>query len=164
LVASLFVTAWAAAPAAAQQTDVRPRFGLGLDAHANTREGFGPGLRLRVSAPLNADLSVAFSMAAIGFVLQGRDEATYAIDPQASLIVTLPPSSRAPNRVTYILGGVGAYVPLGDDGETAPSLHLGLGRAHALTDISFYYEFDPAILIGEESVQFTFPLRFGLIF
>ena len=101
-------------------------------------------------------------MAFLGYVLEGRDEASYAVDPQASLVVSLPARG---NRLTYVLGGVGAYVPFDhDDVESGPTLHLGLGRAHLLRDVSFYYEFDPAMLIGEEQLHFNFPLRLGLIF
>jgi hypothetical protein len=48
--------------------------------------------------------------------------------------------------------------------ESGPTLHLGLGRAHLLRDVSLYYEFNPTLLIGEEQLHFNFPLRLGLIF
>ncbi|MEX0601051.1 MAG: hypothetical protein WD021_05105 [Rhodothermales bacterium] len=144
-------------PASAQPAN--SRVGLGFNTMASTADGLGVGLRGRLSIPINADISAAADFGITGFVLGGRQNADYILDPQISAIVTLPPSR---NRVGYVLFGLGGYIPVGG-GEGGPTLHVGLGRAHALQESSFYYEIDPALVIGREGVDLAVPLRFGII-
>lgn len=150
-------------PAAAQ--DLTPRFGLGFNTLISTADGLGLGFRARASAPVNVDLSLGVDLGFTGFVLEGRRNATYVFDPQVSAIVNLPFRR---DRLTYVLFGLGAYVPMGDDeendGKRGPTLHLGMGWVHALNETSLFYEIDPALVIGEEGVDLAFPLRIGLIF
>lgn len=148
----------------ARAQDLTPRFGVGLNTMLSTADGFGLGFRGRASAPVNADLSLAVDLGFTGFVLEGRRNATYVFDPQASAILTLP---YRPSQVAYMLFGIGAYVPLGDDvdrEESGPFLHAGIGWVHQLNETSLFYEFDPALVIGESSVEFVFPFRLGFIF
>lgn len=121
------------------------------------------GLRFRVSAPVNRDLSFAVGTSFTGYIFQGQDEASYAMDPQASVIVTLPVMG---DRSTYFLGGVGAYVPFdaGPDRDSAPTFHLGVGKVWLLTDSSLFLEFNPAIAVAEENTELLLPIRFGVIF
>lgn len=165
LPALLLTAAWVLLPShrvAAQA--LSPRFGVGFNTLLSTADGIGLGFRGRASAPVNADLSLAVDLGFTGFILQGRDDATYIFDPQASVIVNLP---YQPRQLGYLLFGVGAYVPTGDnaaDAEGGPTLHLGIGWVHALKESSLFYEIDPALIIGEESVDLALPLRIGLIF
>jgi len=147
-------------PAEAQTS---PRVGVGFQMMASTiEENVGPGVRFRVSAPINRDLSIAVGTAFTGYVLEGQDEANYAIDPTLSLIVTMPIDGR---RGTYFLGGVGAYVPLGSfSNEAAPFFHFGFGRVWLLRDTSVFLEFSPALVISEDAADALFPLRVGVIF
>lgn len=160
----LLLTLPLAAPraATAQEPELRIRYGLGLNGLIDTDDGFGLGLRTRLSTPINSDLSAALDLGLTGFVFQGRDEASYVFDPQASLIVTLAPSN---GKALYILTGLGLYVPLSDDDRnTDPTIHLGLGQVQRLNDTTIYYEIDPALLIREQNVRLVIPLRLGLIF
>ncbi len=148
--------------AAAQE--LRPRFGLGFNATLATTEGvLGLGLRGRVSAPANPDLSFAIDLGFTGFVLRGRDDATYVFDPQVSAIVTLDAQG---NRSPYIIGGIGAYVPFddADDDEGGPTLHGGFGWIQTLQSTTLFYEIDPALIIGKSSVNLILPFRIGIIF
>lgn len=147
-------------PAEAQ---TNPRVGVGFQMMASTIEdNVGPGIRMRISAPINRDLSVAVGTAFTGYVFEGQDDANYAIDPTLSLIVTLPVAGR---RGTYFLGGIGAYVPLGDfSSEAAPFFHFGFGRVWLLQDTSIFFEFAPALVVSDESAEALFPVRVGVIF
>ena len=140
-----------------------PRFGVGFQMMGSTaEENVGPGLRLRVSAPVNRDLSLAFGMAFTGYIFEGQDDATYAFDPQASVIVTMPVAG---NEGTYFMGGVGAYLPAGDNTpDGGPTFHLGAGKVWLLRDSSLFAEIDPAILIGENAAELLIPVRVGVIF
>lgn len=140
-----------------------PRFGVGFQLLGSTaEENVGAGIRARLSAPINRDLSLAFGMAFTGYIFEGQDEATYAFDPQASVIVTMPVAG---NEGTYFLGGAGAYIPTGDNAPDAgPTFHLGVGKVWLLSDSSLYLEFDPALLVGEEATHGLFPIRAGVIF
>ena len=141
-----------------------PRFGLGFNSMLSSADGFGIGLRGRASSPVNQDVSVAIDLGFTGFVLNGRRNADYIFDPQLSAIVNLPSRD---DRLAYILFGLGGYVPLGSDTENnqnGPTIHFGIGWVHALQETSLFYEIDPALIIGEESVDLAIPLRIGLIF
>ena len=147
-------------PAEAQ---TNARIGAGFQMMASTIEdNVGPGVRLRISAPINRDLSIAVGSGFTGYVFAGQDDANYAIDPMLSLIVTLPVAGR---RGTYFLGGIGAYVPLGEfSSEAAPFFHFGFGRVWLLQDTSIFFEFAPALVVGDESAEGLFPVRVGVIF
>jgi hypothetical protein len=139
------------------------RFGLGFNALLSTEDGFGIGLRGRASAPINADLSIGIDVGASGFVLGGRRDADWVFDPQLSVIITPPATSRT---APYYLAGVGAYLPLSED-DTAkggPTIHGGIGWVHLLSETTFFYEINPALVIAEERVHLALPIRAGIIF
>jgi hypothetical protein len=145
------------------QAQERPRFGVGMQLMGTTVDNnLGPGLRFRTSVPLNQDISLGLGGALTGYIFRGRDDAAYAFDPQASLIVTLPGSNR---QRLYVLGGGGAYVPFGETtAEAGPTVHLGLGKVWLLNESSFFLEFDPALFIGAEETNVILPFRVGVIF
>lgn len=150
-------------PAPATAQDLAPRFGIGVGGTLASPGVWrlGPSLRFRASAPINRDFSIGLGSGFNAFVLQGRDDATYAIDPQLSAIVTLPGGTQP----VYFLGGIGAYAPIGQNAPTGgPTFHLGVGRVMVLRDTSLFYEFNPALIIGRTNVEFVLPFRFGLIF
>ncbi|SHK11880.1 hypothetical protein [Rhodothermus profundi] len=139
------------------------RVGLGFNALLTTAEGLGLGVRARAAAPVSADLSLAVDLGFTGFIFRGRDEASYVFDPQLSAIVTFPPRER---QAFYILGGVGAYAPLSDRyrGESGPTVHFGFGWVQLLRETQVFYEINPALVVGERSVDVVLPLRVGVIF
>lgn len=147
----------------ASAQELQPRFGLGFNALLSTDDGFGLGFRGRASAPVNADLSLALDFGFTGFILGGRDDATYVFDPQVAAIVTLPYRR---DRMPYLMGGVGAYIPLssGSRSDGGPTLHLGIGWVQGLSETTIYYEINPALLIGETSTDLLLPVRIGVIF
>ncbi len=156
-----------AAPALAQG-GLNPRFGVGFDALLSVAsgevldDGFGLGVRGRASFPVNADFSFAVGAGFAGFLLGGRDDATYLFNPQVSGVLTLP---RSPRWARYLIGGFGGYFPLGDSmKEGGPSLHLGLGWAQPLNETSLYVEINPSIVIGETRTAIIIPARVGVIF
>lgn len=140
-----------------------PRFGVGIQALGSTADNtVGPGLRFRVSAPVNQEVSFGVGTGLTGYIFRGRDEASYAFDPQASIIVTLPGMG---TQSMYFFGGGGAYVPFGNTpADSGPTFHLGVGKAWLLNESSLFVEFDPAILVGEERADMLFPFRVGVIF
>lgn len=155
-----------AAPTSAQS--LAPRFGAGFDALLSVasgdvlESGLGLGVRGRASFPVNADFSVALGAGFAGFILGGRDDASYLFNPQVSGIVTLP---RTENWARYLIGGFGGYFPLGDSqAEGGPALHLGLGWARPLNESSLYVEIDPALVIGESRTALVAAARVGVIF
>lgn len=147
------------------QAQPEPRFGVGLQMMGTTVDGnVGPGLRFRSSVPINQDISLGIGAGLTGYIFQGRDDAAYAFDPQASLVVTLPGPG---TQRLYVLGGGGAYVPFGnldDDVSGGPTLHFGIGKVWLLNESSFFLEFDPALYIGEQQTNVILPLRVGVIF
>ncbi|PSQ68237.1 MAG: hypothetical protein BRD25_00600 [Bacteroidetes bacterium QH_1_61_8] len=138
------------------QAQTQPRYGIGLQMMGTTvDDNIGPGLRFR-SLGIGAGLT--------GYIFQGQDDAAYAFDPQASLVVTLPGPG---TQRLYVLGGGGAYVPFGNlDSNVSggPTLHFGIGKVWLLNESSFFLEFDPALFIGEEETDVILPLRVGVIF
>lgn len=162
-VLALLLAVVSLADASAQ--DLAPRFGFGFNGMLSTVDGLGIGFRGRVSAPLNTDLSIALDAGLTGFVLRGRDDASYVFDPQVSAIVTLP---TATNRSPYIIGGLGAYVSFSSEPEEettgGPTIHGGMGWVQRLNETTIFYELDPALLIGETSVDLVLPFRIGVIF
>ena len=145
----------------AKAQDRRLIFGLGFGTTASTDDGFGFGFRGRMSTPVNADLSFAADIGVSAFFLGGRDDSSFAFDPQLSAIVTLPGERTA----VYFLAGVGAYLSSGGtDGQyNGPTLHFGIGGARPLNDGVFFYELNPALVIKENSVGLAVPLRVGII-
>ncbi len=156
----------AALPASAQS--LAPRFGAGFDALLSVasgdvlESGLGLGVRGRASFPINADFSVALDAGFAGFLLGGRDDATYLFNPQVSGIVTLP---RTEHWARYVIGGLGGYFPLGSSqAEGGPALHFGIGWARPLNETSLYVEIDPALVIGESRTALVAAARIGVIF
>jgi hypothetical protein len=70
------------------------------------------------------------------------------------------------NAQVYLLAGIGAFVPLTEasSNESGPSIHFGIGRVQLLQQSSFFYEINPAVVIGETKVEFVLPFRVGIIF
>lgn len=152
-----------AVPTAQAQPASEPRFGFGFNTMLSTADGLGLGFRGRAATPLNADLSVALDLGLTGFILAGRDDASYVFDPQISAILTLPYTS---NRAPYLIGGLGAYVSFAEDEDTdgGPTIHGGIGWVQRLNETTIFYEVDPALVVGAESVDLVFPFRIGVIF
>ena len=155
-----------AVPASAQ--GLAPRFGVGFDALLSVasgdvlESGLGLGVRGRASFPVNADFSVALGAGFAGFILGGRDDASYLFNPQISGIVTIP---RTEHWARYLIGGVGGYFPLGaSEAEGGPALHLGLGWVRPLNETSLYVEIDPALVIGASRTALVAAARVGVIF
>lgn len=164
LAVALLLAAWAGrpAPARAQAQDLNPRFGMGVNTMASA-QGLGFGLRGRVSAPLNTDLSLALDLGVTGFFLRGRDDASYVFDPQASAIINVPYVSR---RFNYLLVGLGGYVAFDSEGDSSggPTVHFGVGKATVLNETTLFYEVNPALIIGEQRLGVALPFRIGIIF
>jgi hypothetical protein len=139
------------------------RYGVGIQMLGTTVDNnLGPGLRFRVSAPLNQDISLGFGSAFTGFIFEGRDDASYAFDPQASLIVTLPGTGE---ETFYVLGGPGAYLPFGNtDATSGPTFHLGAGKVWLLNESSLFFEVNPGLYVGQETTSLLLPFRVGVIF
>jgi len=138
------------------------RFGIGFNTLLSADNGFGMGFRGRIATPINADLSFAIDAGLTGFILGGRDDATYVVDPQISLIVTLPGVEKAP----YLLAGMGAYLDPSDSGDvlTGPTIHAGIGWVRPLRESVLFYELNPALVIGKDEVSAAIPFRIGVIF
>ncbi len=167
LLALALLSCLCAAPVSAQG-GLNPRFGVGFDALLSVAsgdvldDGFGLGVRGRASFPVNADFSFAVGAGFAGFLLGGRDDATYLFNPQVSGVLTLP---RSPRWARYLIGGFGGYFPLGDSSKDGgPAIHLGLGWAQPLNETSLYVEVDPSIVIGETRTAVVVAARVGVIF
>lgn len=139
------------------------RYGAGLQVLGSTAvASASPGFHFRTTLPITQDLSVGGGVGLAAFVFEGQTNAVYALDPEVSLIVTIPNPSRS---ATYLLGGGGYHVPFGNDPPAnGPSFHLGIGRIWALQDTTLFLEFTPAIYVRENSAAGLFPLRGGVIF
>lgn len=146
-------------PLHAQQNS---RLGVGLQILGSTKDNnVGPGVRFRASTPVNQDLSLAVGSGFTGYIFRGRDDAAFALDPQASAILTF--SAQGPES-TYALAGAGAYVPFGEtSGDSGPTFHLGGGKVWLLNESTFFFEFNPAFLIGKETTTLVLPVRAGVI-
>ena len=165
---TLLVLLWAARPggvARAQSDNLTPRLGAGVQLLGSTEDGVAPGMRMRVSAPLNADVSLAGGLGLSGFVLSGSENAMYLLEPQLSLVVNLPSVSSG-DYLPYLLTGVGGHFPLADESrsESGLVLHVGYGRVQSLMDTSVFYEVNPGFLIADDHVEVLLPIRIGLIF
>ena len=161
LVALLLIT-----PAAAQAYLAPPRIGAGFETYVALPEqrlipeGVAVGMRLRTALPVNADLSVAGSLGLAAHLWEGSANARWVLNPQMSLIVTLP--SRG--SVRYVFGGFGGYLPLDGDFPGAPTLHIGVGTAVPLNDTSVFFEINPSLLVGEDETTGVLAARAGVIF
>ena len=154
------------APRHACAQELTPRLGLGFNTLLSTSEGIGFGFTGRLSLPMNRDLSLAGSLTGPGFILRGRDDAVYGLEPRAAAIVTLPGSG---DSAPYLLVGLGAYLPVStpddaDDPANGPVLHAGYGRVHLLSETSFFWEINPGLVIQSTSVGLVVPFRIGVIF
>lgn len=160
--AILMVLIYASAPTGAEAQQSRARYGMALNTMLSTDDGLGIGFRGRISSPVNSDLSVAGDFGVTGFVLGGRDDAAYVIDPQVSAIVTLEGVEQAP----YVLAGIGGYLAISDNSNTnqGPTIHAGIGWVRALRETLLFYEVDPTLIIGGDSVSLSIPFRIGVIF
>jgi hypothetical protein len=145
-----------------QAQEKQSRFGLGIQVLGSTAsDNVGPGLHFRASTLLNSDISLAVGSGLTGFIFGGRDDAAFALDPKVSAIVSLPTER---TQSTYVLGGIGAYVPFGDtDTESGPTFNVGVGRAWLLKESSVFFEFSPGLLVGEKTTTLVVPLRIGII-
>ena len=154
-------------PAASAQRygPIEPRIGVGFDVATAVLgqdiipDGPSLGLRGRVALPVNADVSVAGSLGIGAHLFEGADDARYVLNPQASVIVTLP--SRGSAR--YVLGGFGGFLPLSGGGG-GPSLHVGYGWAIPLTETSLFAEINPSLVVGEREAAPVIAVRTGVIF
>ena len=149
-------------PATAQS--VRPRIGLGMGSMLTTGDRLmALGFNVRSSFPYNADLSFAINLGVSGFVLSGREDAAYYLNPQGSAIITLYPSNP---RSPYVLAGFGGHIPVGYAREVengGPTVHAGVGWVVGLQATSLYIEIDPALLIAKDYVDLLLPIRLGLV-
>lgn len=158
-----------AGPTHGQDREVRVGAGLDLvmapPGNAAIDEGFGIGVRSRLAIPLTYEVSLGLGAGLSGSVHQGRSRATYALNPQASLIVTFPQDEDTA-WWPYALAGVGGFVPLRRDGDATggPALHGGIGWSRLLEEASVYVELDPTLVIGQSSSSGIFALRGGVIF
>ncbi len=143
-----------------------PHMGFGLDVtmappdNPTIGSAVGLGFRGRVSYPVSYDVSLAVGAGINGGFQQGWSDAAVTLNPQASVIVTIPDEPWAP----YFLAGFGGYVPLRSIAQGGPSLHGGVGWARLLTDASIYLELNPQLVIGETSSSVVLPVRAGVIF
>lgn len=149
-----------------QAQERNPHLGFGLDLMVGPPNndaigsGLGIGFRARASFPLSYDVSLAVDAGFGGALLEGWEEAALTLNPQASVIVTLPRSPWAP----YFLAGIGGFIPLREQVNGGPTVHGGIGWARLLTDASLYLEIDPSLVIGPKRSGFILPLRAGIIF
>ena len=155
-----------ALPARAQGVgSVPPRFGVGLEvstavfAQDLVPDGAALGLRARAALPVNADISVAASLGVASHLFDGRDDAALVLNPQTSVIVTLPGEGAA----RYVLGGVGGFIPL-DEGGGGPALHAGYGVAFPLYETALFLEVNPSLILGEGETTPVLAVRGGVIF
>lgn len=160
---SAFILLLALIAPSARAQSIQPRYGIGFNTLLSSVDGFGVGLRGRISVPINSDLSIGGDLGFTGFIFQGRRGATWIFDPQLSAIITLLPQGRG---ATYVMGGIGAYAPVSnqDDSVSGPTIHVGIGRVQVLRETTVFYELNPALIIGLESVNLALPFRAGIIF
>jgi len=141
-----------------------PRFGLGLNTQVALPDGLGIGAHGRVSAPVNADLSIMLDLAGTGFIFQGRRNATYILTPQVGVVVNI--NQQRYRDPIYLLAGFGGYLPVNSprSDQGGPTFHVGIGSVISLQETSLYYEVNPALIVGENRVGISLPIRMGIIF
>jgi hypothetical protein len=149
------------------QTQMEKRVGGGLQFMGSTAvNGAGPGVHLRASFPMNYELSFAVGAAVNGFVLRGGGQSAYALDLEATLVVTLP--NPTPSSL-YLLGGIGYHAPVGGGDRYAdvaggPTFPVGVGKVWKLGATSLYLEAVPTLFFRLDRTDVLFPLRAGIIF
>jgi len=150
------------------------RFGGGLQLAGSTAaQDTGPGLHLRTSIPMNREFSLGLGGTFTGFLFGGNEQGAYAMDMNASIIVTWP--NPTPSSL-YMLGGAGYHLPMGDryrdpsattgglEVKSGPTFHVGLGHVWQLESISLYVELAPTLFFRRERSDVMVPLRGGVIF
>jgi len=162
LLAALFV------PSEVKAQALSTRVGLSTELIMNpfidelTDRTAGIGIRGRVGFGFNDDLSLGVGLGVVSFIFDGTSNAEHIINPQLSLIVSLPGTRRFP----YIFGGVGSIFRTGGDlsSRTFLNLHVGYGLAFPLSESTFFFEIDPQLIVMSESSNLLIPLRVGVIF
>lgn len=139
------------------------RYGAGLQVMGSTAvKSVSPGFHVRTTLPITQDLSLGGGIGFAAFVLEGQSRATYALDPEASLIVTLPNPSKT---ATYLLGGAGYHLPFGNrELANGPSFHLGMGRIWVLQETTLFLEATPTLYVRENGAAGLLAIRAGVIF
>lgn len=161
----LFALSLLLAAASAHAQTAPPRIGAGFEiTSAFLKQDLIPdgpalGIRGRVALPVNRDVSVAGDLGLGAHVFEGRSGARYVLNPQVSLIVTLPGDRSA----RYFLGGFGGFIPF-SEGAGGPSLHAGMGWAIPLSDTSLFVEVNPSLVVGEDETTGVLAVRGGVIF
>ena len=153
--------------------DAQPRYGGGLQLMGSTVvQGVGPGLHVRGSVPINHEFSLGGG-ATVTWLAGGTEGGAYALDLEASLLLTLPNST---NSSPYFLGGIGYHRPIGNgyadttavsgtlDAVGGPTFHVGLGKVWRLQAVSVYVELTPTLFFRRERTDLLVPLRGGIIF
>ena len=158
LVAALFLVL----PPSVRAQRSGPTLGIGFNTVLSAKQGLGIGFKVRAARAVNSDLSLAVGTGITGFVLAGRDDASYLFDPQFSAIVTV--GSDRPDESAYLIGGVGAYIPIKDDYAGGPTIHGGMGWVRQLYETRLFYELNPQLIIGETAISIAIPFRIGVIF
>jgi len=166
--AALLASALAPSVATAQATV--PRFGVAFQGLLAVPDGLGIGGRVRAATALNPDISLALDLGGVAFIAGSKSRADFAFEPQVSAIINVgegrlrDPVGQSSNA--YILAGLGAYLPTGNDAPSGGlTLHGGVGFVQPLNASSLFYEFNPALVVrGKNDVGFLIPVRVGLIF
>ena len=142
----------------------KPKVGFGLSGVASTQDPpIAMGFDLRVSWPINSDLSVAPGVGVMGFVFEGRANASYFFAPNVSAIVTLTADNP---RSPYFIGGLGGYMAVGNsdnNDESGPTVHAGLGWTWLMESTAVYLEVSPMLVIARNSANVLLPVRFGVV-
>lgn len=149
-------------PDGVQAQRTGPNLGIGFNTVLSAEQGLGIGFRVRAARAVNSDLSLALCTGLTGFILGGRDDASYLLDPQFSAIVSV--GSDRPDEATYLIGGVGGYFPISHSYEGGPTIHGGMGWVRQLYETRLFYEVNPQLIIGETAVSIAIPFRIGVIF
>ena len=151
------------APAHAQSMTPRIGFGLSGTMTTDSDNPFGLGIHVRGSLPVNPDLSFAAGAGFTGFVLGGREDASYYATPHLVAIITL--NSLNP-RSPYVVFGGGGYLPVGGKEENrdgGPLLQGGMGWATSLQQTSIYLEVTPSLVIGKNASRIVMPVKVGVV-
>ncbi len=160
--AALLLALLAAPAGTASAQRSGPSIGVGFNSVLSAKQGLGLGFRVRAARAVNSDLSIAVGSGFTGFILGGRDDASYLLDPEFSAIVAI--GSDRPDEATYLIGGVGAYLPISHSYEGGPTIHGGMGWVRQLYETRLFYEVDPQLIIGETAISIAIPFRVGVIF
>ncbi len=142
------------------------RFGIGTGLVLNPSndsiadDEVGLAVLIRLSKPVNADVSLAAGVGLFAFAFNGTEHADYVVNPQVSLVVTLGGEKRFP----YLLAGVGGLFPT-DSAENAQfAIHIGYGWIWPMKSASAFFEINPSLAFQANSTTIILPLRIGLIF